>query len=443
MQLVFRPQMCGNHHMSRMFPSALLFDQVPSELPHETASLTIIGCSEREMVHWSATKQFSVSEQDKDSVYHTFECVLLGTQPKYDSSRERMALRTVARVLDEEKSDSASFGFFFEHRRTFQDLVSHAEDMDKFEIEAFREIGDDLTELLSERGHIIPKDLISEVMPKLLINGHSVLYYQLVKNVHLGDALYLAGSKPQHTCEFLSNFFPMFEGNRLVFKALKDFSVSNSLQLAINYVSPSISLNVRRELLQKKFCFTCGCTRCIRETARGPSPFNELVELLFSRRITPTAMSIVQPILKQLAELPDRNFEKNRVYTKVLIEDRPWSIEQTYMLGSAAIEGCRNVATRLLILYVFCRDLACLGANQPSHRYYDDFRRYHELALTTFSDIYGKDHRLVKNVAEIANPQYVDPHWVKRGTYKEPLGDTESISDEPESVPEESASGVQ
>lgn len=334
-------------------------------------------------------------------MYHTFECVLLKIEPKYDTGMERLALRTVARILDEEKSNSTSVGSFFGYQRKFHDLLSHTDLVDKSDLEGYREVSDDLTDILSGRGLSIPKDLILEVLPRLNINACTVEYHEFIDRVSLGYALYLGGSKADHSCAMSENYIEYFDGNRLTYRALNDFSVSDPLKLKTSYIPYFLTVGARRQILQERYFFTCECERCISELKGASLPREDILMRFINSPIDRNSLRWLMIVYKDVLHLPNEHFLKNALFMKFLVGKRQPSIERTIFLGSTALGGTKYVSRRAAVLSAVCRELTRFGANYSSHESYGQFKHFHELALATFTDVYGEGHPFVDEIARM------------------------------------------
>ena len=170
-----------------------------------------------------------------------------------DCGTMRLILRITARVLCERKTNSPSVGYFFEHRCTFDELLSHADKKEEYVMKQNQERVDTLARLLSEHGNDVSNDLIMDVVLKTQINGHRVIESESFIHFPVGYAVFLGASKSDQTCEANDDFFVVFKKNRITFRAMRDFSVSSSLELRNSYISSSHSHRcVRRNSIQKK-----------------------------------------------------------------------------------------------------------------------------------------------------------------------------------------------
>lgn len=179
-------------------------------------------------------------------MYHFYECLLLKSPCEKKLPISRLALRTVVLVLDDQKRNSSTVSYGFEHRRTYDDLLTHADLRCETSRKEAREFSAGLGQFLSGQGHSIPSDLIMNCLHKINVNCHRVLDYDVINTSTLGMGLYLAISKLDHTCETTDEYAQLFAGNRMLFRALKNFKVANSLSL-------HPSLDRRQKHLKKRY----------------------------------------------------------------------------------------------------------------------------------------------------------------------------------------------
>lgn len=340
-------------------------------------------------------------------MYHQLECRLIRDAPEICGAAPRFALRALSRVLEERKSESPTVGYFFEHRRTFEDLLSHAEDFSPQRVERHKVLAECLSERLLGWGYEVSPELLVEIALKLAINAHSVRDWQhVINSFSLGSAVYLGASKSDHSCEIKTDYMQIFIGNRIVFRALEDFSVSDSLELTTFYISPKHGYIERQRLLRKYYFFDCECKRCVIES-RDPG---ELTRFIFDGLVCkPMYNSKLDKKLRlceeRFASYSNSNLFKNHLLTKMYLTSKRESLERSYFLATSALEGCKLYSDRLTMLFSLCLDFAHFGANQPSHEYYDEFRKYVKRATEFFSVALGDDSRLTKKLRSLGNTE--------------------------------------
>lgn len=397
MQLVFQERFSNDVGVLHLLTGGVLLEQVPSEFPR-SCSL----CGKAVSTADDSYNELPFRMQDRDSAFHVFECLLMASGRKdKESATQRLALRALARVLGEQKSGSPSVRYFFEHRRTFQDLVTHADEIDESEVAAFRECGDDIRRLLLRHGHSVPIDLIIETMQRLAVNSHTAGKYSDEGFLILGQAVYVAGSKTDHTCEFQSNYIQMFDGNRLIFKALNDFSLANSLELRCHYMPLNFSYTVRQRVLQSTYYFKCECGRCVREAPVPQDQNLDALETLYHDTISPAAGRLLTSLESRFDDVANTNFHKHMLLTTLFLRGSFPDVERMYELGTSALEGCQRHFDRIRILQALCQGLALCGANQPANKHYGKFKSIQESSLKYFTYIHGEGHRLVREIAAL------------------------------------------
>lgn len=349
---------------------------------------------------------FVLNEQDKDSEHHAFECVFLKAKVRDELGLKRFALRTLVRVLAEQDSDSPTVGYYFEHRCTFADLLHHAGKLDSVQMEFFNDTAEEIGEFLSERGHDVPFDLLFEVVLKLFVNGHCAKNFDFLNSVQLGHVLYLAGSKSNHSCVVHDEYIQLFDGNRMYLKALRDFSVSDCLDLTTHYIPLQFSFNRRQELLKKRYFFTCECARCLEESCTPRPPFLDSIEQVLLQPVSEDNIEQLESLQERFARFSNKNFYKNMLLTRLFLEGPRENIEKSLALGEPALEGCKIVTDRMKILFILCSELSRSGATDPSDANHSKFKRYHEMAAALFTDVHGEEHQLVEEVRRMAQRDY-------------------------------------
>lgn len=330
-------------------------------------------------------------------MYHEYECVLLLEPLQGSTCLDRLALRAVSRQLRDQKSKTPSVSFYFEYRRTYDDLLHHA---DKFQPERLKRrvvMSDKLSSHLAEHGHDVPSELILRAMQKCMINAHCVKDEDYVLHeARLGNALYLGASKSNHSCEFKSNYIEMMKGNRFIYKALADFSVSDSTQLNSYYVSPKFSYLRRQGELQQRWYFKCECERCLDEGRRPSRIGNALFEAVFDRiGETGRSLDFLRHFESKFAPFPNTHPSKNALLTRLFYSEtlKQASLERVYDLATSALEGSKEIFGRMKLLFLCCLYFTSHGANQPDHEYFLEFQDLVDQALELFLAVHGKDHK--------------------------------------------------
>ena len=82
----------------------------------------------------------------------------------------------------------------------------------------------------------------------------------------VGMAVYSAPSLLNHSCR--PNTFALFNGPRLLIKALRD--ISRGEQLFFPYTKTLQLKSERQTDLQKGYNFTCACERCLEDISKSP-----------------------------------------------------------------------------------------------------------------------------------------------------------------------------
>lgn len=273
-------------------------------------------------------------------------------------------------------------------------------------LKLFSVVSEGLSCFLSQHGHDVSPDVLLEISMKLVINGNGVTNFEVVSRtgpLQLGNACYLGASKSKHSCEFITDFIHLFEGNRLIIKATEDFTISDPMEITCSYIPLKFSASVRRELLKERYYFTCECKRCLEEVEEyADSPTDTHLEKLLHGKLGPETMRLLEVMEEKLAPLTNWSFYQTLVASKLFLEGDSKNVKRTFYLATSALNGTRDQHDRMRILYFLCQDLAKFGANKPSHEFYPKFKEYHELSLKTFAEIFGEDHVTVKKLAILA-----------------------------------------
>ena len=310
---------------------------------------------------------------------------------------ERFTMRTFARALEDQQSQSPFKRYFFEHPRTFQDLVTHADKVTGLRQEFFEERTARILQFLSEHGYNVPRDLLYEVVLKNAVNVHSLMNEDVVFPETIGSVLYLSGSKMDHTCEQLDNYVQIFTGNRIMLRAVKDFTVSDSLDLKVHYIPITSPYYIRQHVLKEYFHFDCECKRCLEEAQ--PVVMRSL-ESFLSRPSSAEWKRDAERFRWTLRRLPNTDVHKFRLQSRLFYCcSADTSIEERLSLGAALLEGTTDHAIRLSVMFLLCEGLAESGANEPSHERFSTFEYYHKMATAKYTDTYGGDHPIVQQLA--------------------------------------------
>lgn len=336
---------------------------------------------------------------------HSLECLYLQSEFEDDHGSERFLLRTLARYQHEEESKSHVVSFFFEHRRTIHDLMTHADKGTGTLSKYSTEVIDRVAQFLSEQGVHAPSDLLMELQLKIYVNAHCATDNRYISyDVVLGDALYLGASKTNHHCEFRDEYIQYFRGSRIVIKALKDFTVSESIDLGSAYIPSTWSYNERQEFLKKRWHFTCECKRCLIQSSNpGMIPTNRALENILRRPPTPDKQQLLRVLARKYAPLPNKNFYKHLTLSRLFEECPRNSLEESRKLAMAVLEGTEQTTERMKLLFSLCMDYMRFGATEPSHEHFWEFKNIHDVTLKLFTDVYDKDHNLVKTLADMAS----------------------------------------
>ncbi|XP_003743437.1 histone-lysine N-methyltransferase Smyd1-like [Galendromus occidentalis] len=347
--------------------------------------------------------------QQADVFHDRVECIALADQDKIVEDEVRLVIRTAARYKHEQQRNYASLGNFFGLERGLDDLVSHLEDLNDDERQKVKAKAQQIKSILDRVGVSIERKELMEIYMKCKINCHLVIDHNEPEYLSRGRAIYLAASKLDHTCVPTENYTLMFDGRRLVIRAMKNFTLKDPSDLRIHYVPSNLSYNDRRDRLLKNYFFLCSCDQCVSQL-RFPAAdddsreerVSEIAEVL--RQYDPDSWSwfdTATKVLQKFEGVTDRDFHLHWLLLhtqQAAAHQKLYSRSLEY--GTRALKGATTVMGFQRILFGLLSCAKHLGWNKRDSAYIDNFTGIKRISEKLFTITHGKDHSIVKMISE-------------------------------------------
>lgn len=346
----------------------------------------------------------------QEDVYHgRVECIVLANQDKILEDEVRLVIRTAARYKYEQQKGYVSQGYFFGQKRRLDDLVSHTEDLTDDEKRKISGKIALIKAILDRVGVSVELDELLEIYMKCKINCHLVIDHNEPEYLSRGRAIYLAASKLDHTCVASEHYTLMFDGRRLVIRAMKDFTLKDPSDLRIHYVPSNLAYNDRRDRILKNYFFLCSCDQCVSQS-RFPSNENksdqervaEISELL--DQYDPSSSDCYEKATKLLEKLESDGVSDDDFHVHWLLLHAQQAsahlklYSQSLEYGTRALKGATTVMGIQRILFGLCNTMKQVGWSQSTSDHYENFNETKRIAKKLFTITHGKDHPLVKMI---------------------------------------------
>lgn len=293
---------------------------------------------------------------------------------------------------------------YYGHKRTFDDLMSHVDDISEEELLKNFEIAKTIKKCLKNAGTFISAKMLLVIMMKICVNAHSIVDTDAETEVALGAAVYLAASKNNHTCEDIENYIQLFDKKRIYIKALKDFTVQDPLEICSYYIPVEYPYKKRQELLLLNYYFECKCNRCLTEARLPKTPILEELENFLSMPPVDSWWDTALKVLPYFSHIPITNYYHHALLKKL---QRSFSnlkcYEEASSFGYLALKGCATVNERKRVLYQLCHDMANSGSNNPRTKGYPMFQHVQSVTIALLIDIFHKHHPLVRSIQKLSS----------------------------------------
>lgn len=351
-----------------------------------------------------------INFQRKDQLFHDLECkVFLALDENAETLDEetRMVIRALDRYLRERESGVYSEGVFFSCRRTIYDLLNHIDELSPGELEQARERAQSITDMVSPHvsTHI---DEVLDILQRCRINCHSLVDHNDFHFFSRGRAVYLAASKTNHSCVTNNDYVQMFNGRKILLRAIKDMEIEDPLKLTIHYMPPTLPYKNRLSRCLNNYYFICSCKKCVwqarnPETKRVDDAVVAEIEQAFEEYHSfEQWYEIGTNLLDKLKDFPERNFY---VYW-LLIQLQPTCFElgkykESIECGIRATYGAESILSLEPVFHYLCQAMVKLGWHKSSNPNHLRFTETYKLTKTLYSITHGPSHKIIQNLRKL------------------------------------------
>ncbi|OQR67966.1 N-lysine methyltransferase SMYD2-A-like [Tropilaelaps mercedesae] len=362
------------------------------------AEMSCTGC--QKLIYCSAKCQ------ENDAVDHSLECGILADREELPDEELRLVIRALHKFVREK--DAPSMSDFFGSKRSMNDLLSHVQDLNATDLE---EVGGRVTEILNLLGGSLNVDqhLVVEILMKCRINRYCLINHNEPSFSTCGQVVYLGASAIDHSCVINESYTYLFDGRRIILRALTDFTLDDPRSLRIHYLSSQLPYDQRRMMTLETYYFVCSCDKCVSQ-ARAPeidASLKELAEQVTNEVDTLYQSSLTTPewyqeglaILDKYYETLNGDFALFWLLTQLQNQ----AIEQGFMEaslkhGSDALRSANTVLSMEPILFNLCLAMKMLGWNERNSEGYRTFAKGTKLTMKLFSVSHGPKHPIMKTL---------------------------------------------
>lgn len=335
------------------------------------------------------------------------ECIALADQDRVLEDEVRLVIRTAARYKLEQQRKYISRAYFFGERRRLDNLVSHLDDMSEDEARKVLVKVNQIKAILDKVGIPIEKNKLMDIYMKCKVNCHLVIDHNEPEYLSRGRAVYLAASKLDHTCVPCENYTLMFNGRKVLIRAMKRFTLKDPSDLKIHYVPSNLSYADRRDRILKNYFFLCSCAQCVFQL-RNPNPEDEnnhkrageICDVL--DRYDPNSkvwFEQATAILRSLEEISDEDFHVHWLLLHAQQAAAHLKLySQSLEFGTRALRGATTVMGIQRILFSLLTCMKYLRWDDSNSSHIENFHETKHIAKRLFTITHGKEHSIVKMV---------------------------------------------
>ncbi|XP_018497536.1 SET and MYND domain-containing protein DDB_G0292140-like [Galendromus occidentalis] len=346
----------------------------------------------------------STACQLEDADDHEIECRIMSTSSEQPDEYTRLILRTAARYSRERDIGQHTIGEYFGHRRIFDDLMSHIDDIGDDDLLRHFDYAKIIRKMLRSSETHISVELVMIIILKLCINAHSIIDSDSGTGKSLGAAVYLAASIIDHTCECIDDYIQLFDGKRIYLKALRDFSVDDPLQIRTHYIALDYPYGRRQRLLLSKYYFKCKCNRCLIDAKLPGTRLLEDLESFLSMPADDSWWDAAREVFPYFSQIPVTNSYHHILLKRLRnISSGLSCFGEASAFGYMALIGAASVHEKQRILYHLSYDMARSGSNHPRSENYAIFRRIQKMTIELLEDIFHKNHPLVLSIRKLTS----------------------------------------
>ncbi|XP_028968536.1 histone-lysine N-methyltransferase SMYD3-like [Galendromus occidentalis] len=392
-------------HEDDPYACALSSDVLSAVCSYCISRGTSHSCEKCKRLHYCSKRCKS-----KDRVFHRLECqVLRALGPEDDVLDEetRMVIRTLDRFIRERQSHSISEASFFSCTRTIYDLLSHIEDLSPSEFEQAKERAETILSIVSPFVFTQLEEVM-DILQRCRINCHSIVDHNDFHFFSRGRAVYLAASKTNHSCVTSNEYVQIFNGRKILLRAIQDFRIDDPLQMTIHYMPPTLPYESRLRRCLNNYYFICSCRKCVWQ-ARNPEPDQaagetvaEIEQAFEEYHSSDEWYEIGTKLLEKVKNLPEKNFY---VYW-LLIQMQPTCFElgkykESIEYGIRATNGAESILSLEPLFHYLCQAMVKLGWNKSSNPNHGRFAETYKLTKTLYSITHGSNHKIVQGLRKM------------------------------------------
>lgn len=325
-------------------------------------------------------------------------------------------MRALDRYIRERDNNTISEATFFNCTRTVYDLLSHIEDMSPSEIESAKSKATSIMALVTPFVSTHLEELL-DLLQRCRINCHSIVDHNDFHFFSRGRAVYLAGSKTNHTCVTSNEYVQMFNGRKILLRAIRDMEIDDPFKMGIHYMPPTLPYKARLSRCLNNYYFICSCKKCVWQ-ARNPEPMqvdeattSEIEQAFEEYHSFEKWYDMGKKMLEKLKDFPDKNFY---VYW-LLIQMQPTCFElgkykESIEYGIRATNGAESILSLEPVFYYLCHAMTKLGWHKASNPNQARFNETYKLTKTLYTITHGPNHRIVQGLRKMRGT------WWKKGS---------------------------
>ncbi|XP_022688712.1 N-lysine methyltransferase SMYD2-A-like [Varroa jacobsoni] len=326
----------------------------------------------------------------KDSADHKIECIAIRrTEGQSLDTETRLVIRAISKHHREIQRGVLSVGDWFGVKRTIINLVSHIDYLAN-QTDLFRGTSTKAQNILKIIGDLIPcfhEELIGMIQ-RIRLNSYGS------QNV---VAVHLAASKFDHSCQPELPITHVFDGRKITFRALEDFTCERD-QMRISYLPPLLSYPVRQDLLMTRYYFECDCNKCWQdyydEAKEECEPsLSEEIEAVIALESSSEILEKGKELLSRMEHLPPENYWMYQL--RCAMQSAAFTEEQYYdslQHGYHAYMGTDVASYQAKVLYTMYLALRELGWNNEDHEHHKYYLECLRKGGSLFEVCFGKKH---------------------------------------------------
>ncbi|XP_003743030.1 histone-lysine N-methyltransferase SMYD3-like [Galendromus occidentalis] len=341
-----------------------------------------------------------------DQMDHWLECQVAKRKLReFPSIEARMIYRACLRYMREKQTQQESAEYIFGHKRSIHAYLDHVDKISTERREAFYEIVDDALDLVSSI-YAPDRELMFLMLNRIAINSHDVI---CPKNWSMGRAIYMAGSKVNHSCEIHDRFVQQFFGRNYAIMALKTVEINSVDDLSVPYLPLMMDVHARQKHLKDNYYFDCKCSRCLYELEHPtenlcpPDYIPQLVDALEEDEqeieFNADYFTLCKNHLGNLSSVADYDYYKHRLlYNAMYVSFALNRCPEGIYFGLRALRAALSPMDCEHILVGLFNGMMSAGWSKPLHPKFADFVSVLRIGSDYFTTVRGPGNSIARDM---------------------------------------------